>query len=143
MNDESFPYCIIEECIVQCITYCLASRQQTTDYSSALVSPSLQIQTLLKACVSKSFAFMKSYINDQQFRCSSSYNASFIGRGLIWLILMWSQALPSVIIMTEEMIVECLEFSKKFLENVCETLPSYDSIALETSLDLCSVVCTA
>ena len=139
MNDESFPYCIIEECIVQSITYCLARQNSNADYTSVFITPFFHIQTLLKACVDKSFAYIKKYLNDEQFICSDSYNAAYIARGLIWLVLMWSQVLPTVVL-TEEMTEDCLEFARKFLESVYETFPVYDSIALETALDLCSVV---
>ena len=96
------------------------------------------MKALLSTSVEKVFQFIEKYVTDSK---NNGYQmaAPYMARSLVWLLLSWSQVITKIPL-NEKMAENCLSFAEKFLGDISESLPLCNSVAMETALDLCSLV---
>lgn len=134
---------ILEECIVHCITSSLGKLNQAPSEQNSITTNLLtQYESLILVSVEKVYSYMKKYTlcDDKEKGLDTSYQftAPFIARSLIWLFMTQSNGVPSLTL-TKETIEDCLSFANEFFRAVT-CLSTFDSIAMDTAMDLCSCV---
>ena len=141
LNHPQFSPSLLEECIVQSIFQTLTKRNtynQILEYSgSVAVAPTIQSEELLLVSVD---CLMK-HIRDilQETDTSSTKYAPYLTRGLVWVLIAQSQ-LSFDFKLTNEVSIVIMRYALRVLSMECGRLPYCDTISMESSLDLCSLV---
>ena len=134
LNSTDFTLSLLEEFIAQCIYLTLARKNSPLDFMAPSITVPVQFEALLVIsveCLSKHIEKWVE-ITEEEGVCP---DIPYLARSLV-LVLISYPHLPVSIQLTNEIPA----FALKFFNFMCCSLPLYDSVAMETAIDLCSVV---
>lgn len=139
LNHTLFTPSLLEECIVQGIFQTLTKRntiKPMINYSATpTVTSSIQSEDLLLVGVDCLMKHISRWLEGN----GDDKNIPYLTRGLVWLLIGQAQ-LSSDVKLTNEIAARITEFAGKVLAVLCNQLPHYDIIAIESALDCCSLV---